>query len=267
MPWEYYYWQCCSNIFLEDCPQGSSFFNPHPPLFLLRFLLSFWQPIIFQPLSSFPPSSQLKLNKHFLKAFHCFSPTEGPPCEGAVWGCSGKVLLLGGCWSLAWRAVCLSVCLGGCTRLLCSSLRCAQWGKTSKNPCSSKHQPSSPSCFTSKSGIAKRRFWGILVLLLLATASLKPRLDLDQHRAQGCPSLPVSHAQNKATAMLRGEEFLFAIPYGFTLLFIPLPFSQQINTNKTKASLIKFNTLSQGWEVPGCRHCCSHWQLCYGDYY
>lgn len=111
MPWEYYYWQCCSNIFLEDCPQGSSFFNPHPALFLLRFLLSFWQPIIFQPLSSFPPSSQLKLNKHFLKAFYCFSPTEGPPCEGAVWGCSGKVLLLGGCWSLAWRA--LSVCLSG----------------------------------------------------------------------------------------------------------------------------------------------------------
>lgn len=84
MPWEYYYWQCCSNIFLEDCPQGSSFFNPHPALFLLRFLLSFWQPIIFQPLSSFPPSSQLKLNKHFLKAFYCFSPTEGPPWRGCL---------------------------------------------------------------------------------------------------------------------------------------------------------------------------------------
>lgn len=69
MSWEYYYWQCCSNIFLEDCPQGSSVFNPHPPLFLPRFLLSFWQPIIFQPLSSFPPSSQLKLNKHFLTYF------------------------------------------------------------------------------------------------------------------------------------------------------------------------------------------------------
>lgn len=166
MSGEYHYWQCCSNIFLEDCPEGSSVFNPHPPLFLPSFLLSFWQPIIFQPLSSFPPSSQLKLNKHFLTYFIVFSPSWSS--EQAVWTSSGKVLLLGGCLQSGLKS---SVSAGTAYRLLCSGLRCAQCWESSKNLNVSKHQPS---CSTpnTKSVVAERRSWGTLVSLLLPTSSL-----------------------------------------------------------------------------------------------
>lgn len=265
MSWEYYYWQCCSNIFLEDCPQGSSVFNPHPPLFLPRFLLSFWQPIIFQPLSSFPPSSQLKLNKHFFNLLYWFFlPAEGPTCEEAVWTPSGRVMLQDGNWQSGLKNS-VSAVWGTAYRLLSSSLRCAQSWRTSKILCENKHQPS---CFTpnTKSGVAKRRFWWTLVLLLLlTTTSLKCKVDLDEHRAQGCQSLfymfkikPLQCSEKSSCLPSHVHSHCFSFFYLF---------SQQINTNKTKSSLVKFNILSQGWEVPGCRHFCTHWELCCDDYY
>lgn len=73
-------------------------------------------------------------------------------------------------------------------------------------------------------GLLKGDFGELWSCCCLQKNSLKPKLDLDQHRAQDCQSLPVSYVQNKAIAMFRGEGLLFTIPYGFTLLFILLPF-------------------------------------------